>query len=133
MSGCSCGHHHHHHHHHDDAPQQGRELALAQPLVALSGHLTCQDPAQMFLVLDLLPQHVALSRAEPGTHARVENACQLALASRVRSPRYAHLRPILESKQDERGRRSPRFTSVTDTPTPAGYVRGAAYYGGENK
>ena len=66
MSGCSCGHHHHHHHHHDDAPQQGRELALAQPLVALSGHLTCQDPAQMFLVLDLLPQHVALSRAEPG-------------------------------------------------------------------
>ena len=67
------------------------------------------------------------------SHARVENACQLALASRVRSPRYAHLRPILESKQDERGRRSPRFTSVTDTPTPAGYVRGAAYYGGENK
>ena len=67
MSGCSCGHHHHHHHHdHEDTPQQGRELALAQPLVALSGHLTCHDPAQMFLVLDLLPEHVNLSRAEPG-------------------------------------------------------------------
>lgn len=66
MSGCSCGHHHHHHHDHDDAPQQGRPLTLAQPLVAVSGHLTCHDPAQMLLVLDLLPQHVTLSRAEPG-------------------------------------------------------------------
>lgn len=67
MSGCSCGHHHHHHdHHHDDQPQQGRALPLAQPLVAVSGHLTCPDPAQMLLMLDLSPQHVALSRAEPG-------------------------------------------------------------------
>lgn len=65
MSGCSCG-HHHHHHDHDEVPQQGRALALSRPLVALSGHLTCQDPAQMLMVLDLLPTHVALSRAEPG-------------------------------------------------------------------
>lgn len=64
MSGCACGNHHHHHHHDDQ--QQGRPLQLAQPLVALSGHLTCQDAAQMLLALDLLPEHVALSRAEPG-------------------------------------------------------------------
>ena len=58
---------------------------------------------------------------------RVEAACQLALAGRVRSPRYAHLRPILETGQDK--------TPATTRPPrpgigdePGGYVRGAAYY-----
>ncbi|MDS9468421.1 GNAT family N-acetyltransferase [Paracoccus sp. MBLB3053] len=64
MSGCACG---HHHHHHDHAPVSGGvEVPLAKPLVALSGHLTCQDMTQMLLALDLLPDHVASSRAEPG-------------------------------------------------------------------
>ena len=67
------------------------------------------------------------------SNARVESACQLALAGRIRSPRYAHLRPILESRQDEIGKRHPRFEAVTKAPAPTGYVRGAAYYGGENK
>ena len=60
--------------------------------------------------------------------ARVEAACEVALNSRVRSPRYAHLRPILETRQDEHRspKRSPRFEPVT--AEPAGYVRGAAYY-----
>lgn len=59
--------------------------------------------------------------------ARVEAACELALNSRVRSPRYAHLRPILETRQDElqSQKRSPRFEPAA---APAGYVRGAAYY-----
>ena len=63
MTGCACGHHHHH------APARiegGEGIALDHPLVALSGTLTCQDAAQMMLALDLLPQHVSLSRAEPG-------------------------------------------------------------------
>ena len=63
MTGCACGHHHHH------APARiegGEGIALDRPLVALSGTLTCQDAAQMMLALDLLPQHVSLSRAEPG-------------------------------------------------------------------
>ncbi|AWX94038.1 GNAT family N-acetyltransferase [Paracoccus mutanolyticus] len=62
MTGCACGHHHH-------APARiegGEGIALDRPLVALSGTLTCQDAAQMMLALDLLPQHVSLSRAEPG-------------------------------------------------------------------
>lgn len=62
---------------------------------------------------------------------RVEKACKIALESRVKSPRCSHLRPILESRQDEVGRRSPRFEPVTALPVaPTGYVRGAAYYGG---
>ncbi|WP_197018629.1 Mu transposase domain-containing protein [Microbacterium saccharophilum] len=61
--------------------------------------------------------------------ARVEAAARVALASRVRSPRYAHLRPILESNQDQTGRRLPRFEPAT-WEEPAGYVRGADYYAG---
>lgn len=59
--------------------------------------------------------------------ARVEAAAGIALASRVRSPRYAHLRPILESNQDQTGRRLPRF-EPSAREEPAGYVRGADYY-----
>lgn len=64
MSGCACGHHHHHHaptHH-----AHGTQIALARPLIALSGHLICHDMTQLMLAMDLLPDHVALSRAEPG-------------------------------------------------------------------
>ena len=56
--------------------------------------------------------------------ARVEAACRVALA-RVRSPRYAHLRPILDTGQDVPGRR-PDPVEVAS----AGYVRGADYYAG---
>lgn len=66
-------------------------------------------------------------------NARVEAAAKVALESRVRSPRYAHLRPILESRQDQSGRSSPRFEAAETMAAPAGYVRGAAYYGGETK
>lgn len=66
--------------------------------------------------------------------SRVERACEIAVNSRVRSPRYAHLRPILETRQDETGKRNPRFDdTVPDAAAPAGYVRGAAYYGGDSK
>lgn len=69
--------------------------------------------------------------------ARVEQACKIALSGKVRSPRYAHLRPILDSRQDESGKRHPRFEPVGEATAagdaPAGYVRGASYYGGESK
>lgn len=51
---------------------------------------------------------------------RVEAACQLALAGRVRSPRYAHLKPILDTGQDQHS--PPKQADV------GGYVRGADYY-----
>ncbi|MBB4138899.1 MULTISPECIES: IS21 family transposase [Microbacterium] len=61
--------------------------------------------------------------------ARVEAAAGIALASRVRSPRYAHLRPILETNQDQPDGRSPWAEPATTGPT--GYVRGADYYAGD--
>ena len=66
--------------------------------------------------------------------ARVEAACEIALRSRVRSPRYAHLRPILETRQDQPGqqKRSPRFTPAEPVEV-SGYVRGASYYEGVGK
>lgn len=59
---------------------------------------------------------------------RVEAACQIALARHIRSPRYAHLRPILETGQDRR----PLPNSEPPTET-GGYVRGADYYAGGAK
>lgn len=61
---------------------------------------------------------------------RVEAACRLALAGRVRSPRYAHLQPILATEQDKAaGLRPPRDEPVEQ----GGYVRGAQYYAGGAK
>ena len=60
---------------------------------------------------------------------RVEKACQIALDGRVRSPRYAHLQPILETGQDKKStRRMPQFEPTE--PETSGYVRGADYYAG---
>ena len=52
----------------------------------------------------------------------------MALTSQVPSPRYAHLRPILESGQDKTG----LITTLTDHDS-AGCVRGPDYYAGEAK
>ncbi|AQP50743.1 IS21 family transposase [Tessaracoccus flavescens] len=51
---------------------------------------------------------------------RVEDACQLALAAGVRSPRYVHLRPILDTGQDKQ--------PIPEPVDAGGYVRGADYY-----
>ena len=63
--------------------------------------------------------------AEQEAAARVDAACRIAL-TRVRSPRYAHLRPILQTGQDRTGP-----GSVAPTSAPTGYVRGADYYARE--
>ena len=56
---------------------------------------------------------------------RVEAACELSLRGPIRSPRYAHLRPILDTGQDKAGH-------APDEPEgdDSGYVRGSAYYAG---
>lgn len=60
---CACGHHH-------DTPAApilgGQPIELPRPLTAVSGRLICQDMGQMLLAMELLPEHVTLSRAEPG-------------------------------------------------------------------
>lgn len=63
-----------------------------------------------------------LSRRFPP--ARLEAACELALRGPVRSPRYAHLRPILDTGQDKTGH------TPEPEPDDGGYVRGGAYYAG---
>lgn len=70
--------------------------------------------------------------------ARVEAAAGIALESRVHSPRYAHLRPILDSRQDappsrrDRGSRTSRAGQGA-TEAATGFVRGADYYAGGQK
>ncbi len=71
------------------------------------------------------PALAVLGLSRRFTQQRLDTACALALNSRVPSPRYAHLRPILESSQDKTG-------ELTNQPA-AGYVRGADYYAGETK
>lgn len=62
---------------------------------------------------------------------RFEAAAGVALA-RVRSPRYAHLRPILDTRQDDPVSRD-AWSAPATAPEPAGYVRGAAYHAGGSR
>lgn len=59
--------------------------------------------------------------------ARVEAACELALRGPVRTIRYAHLRPILDTGQDKTGQDP---GPVVDDSSGGGYVRGSHYYAG---
>lgn len=62
---CTCG-HHHPHSHHGHHPSGGTPITLPRPMIALTGQLACADTTQMMTALSLLPEHVRLSRAEPG-------------------------------------------------------------------
>ena len=58
------------------------------------------------------------------TDERLEAACCIAL-KRIHSPRYRHLKAILSAEQDK--------TVIVPNPNEArGYIRGAAYYGGDS-
>ena len=57
--------------------------------------------------------------------ARLEAVCRIALQSQVRSPRYAHLRPLLETGQDKNLETQPELFH-----NEGGYVRGSDYYAG---
>lgn len=58
---CACG-----HHHAIAADDSGTPVRLTTPMVALHGQLICADADQMMTALSLLPDHMDLSRAEPG-------------------------------------------------------------------
>ena len=53
---------------------------------------------------------------------RLEAACLVALNSRIHSPRYVHLRPILETRQDEN-----RQQALPPAQEQGGYVLGSDY------
>ncbi|AMS05920.1 IS21 family transposase [Acidipropionibacterium acidipropionici] len=61
--------------------------------------------------------------------ARLEAAARIGLKSGIGSPRYAHLNPILAAGHD---RADDQATSQPEDPG-AGFVRGASYYGGDQK
>ncbi|SNT71645.1 GNAT family N-acetyltransferase [Paracoccus seriniphilus] len=61
---CACGHHAPTMNH--DCDDHGTPVALRAPLLALNGKITCAETAQMLTALSLLPDHMALSRQEPG-------------------------------------------------------------------
>lgn len=56
---------------------------------------------------------------------RLEDACFVALQSRIRSPRYGHLHPILHNRQDENWKEATLPPAAEDS---TGYVRGSDYY-----
>lgn len=63
------------------------------------------------------------------SEARLETACELAL-TRVRVPRYHHLKAILAANQDQIYLEQ-RKASSKPQQNAQGYVRGAEYYGGD--
>lgn len=86
-------------------------------------------------VLDRLVAKVGWSRANARHRlgraytrcgpARLEAVCRIALQSQTRSPRYAHLRPLLETGQDKNPGTPPE-----PFHNEGGYVRGSDYYAG---
>lgn len=56
---------------------------------------------------------------------RLERACEMVLETGVKTPRYAHIKPILETNQDKI---APEDGCADGAAV--GYVRGADYYGG---
>lgn len=48
------------------SPLSGVEWRLDRPLYHLTGRLVCADVAQMMVVMDHLPSHIAATRAEAG-------------------------------------------------------------------
>lgn len=64
------------------------------------------------------------------TSERLEAACELALAQ-FRSPRYRHLKTILDTNQDKLYQDAKTTKKNAREADRAGYVRGAAYYGGQ--
>ena len=60
---------------------------------------------------------------------RLESACELAL-TRFHMPRYRHLQAILAAEEDLEFRQQKDAALRKDEAQTAGYIRGAAYYGG---
>lgn len=106
---------------------QDRVVAWAQRI----GENTAEVVNRIFASVTIAEQGLdpalaVLRLSKRYSHQRLEAACAVALASRIPSPRYAHLGPILETGQDKTS------TIVkTKAQDAAGYVRGADYYGGD--
>ena len=72
------------------------------------------------------PSLSVLRLSKTYSEARLETACEMAL-TKVRTPRYHHLKAILAANQD---RIYLEKKNTSQKSSAAGYVRGAEYYGG---
>ena len=61
---------------------------------------------------------------------RLETSCELAL-TKFNSPRYRHLKAILDANQDIVYAEAKRKDSVPADDDTVGFMRGASYYGGK--
>ncbi len=77
------------------------------------------------------PSLSVLRLSKTYSEARLETACECAL-TKVRTPRYHHLKSILASNQDQVYLDNKK-ASINSSKTTSGYVRGAEYYGGGSR
>ncbi|MEA4924057.1 MAG: IS21 family transposase [Syntrophomonadaceae bacterium] len=66
------------------------------------------------------------------SNERLETACELAL-TKFRSPRYRHLKAILDANQDQIYLESHKSVKSAEEVDTVGYVRGPSYYGGRRQ
>ena len=74
------------------------------------------------------PSMSVLKLSKKYSSERLETACELALEY-VSVPRYSHLKAILAASQDVEYKENKKSENES---SPAGFVRGAAYYGGDD-
>ena len=107
----------------------GSTASVWPSTLPFSGTATEEQVLRDRILLRRVPavQQVCVRGGDAGYAAGVvaaRAACQIALRGPIRSPRYAHLRPILDTGQDKTGH-------VEDpADEDGGYVRGSSYYAG---
>lgn len=76
------------------------------------------------------PALAVLRLSNKYSEARLEAACEFAITSGIKKPRYHHLNSILASNQDEIY--VERKKADAKEHSQMGYLRGSSYYGGDN-
>lgn len=74
------------------------------------------------------PALAVLRLSNKYSEARLEAACEFAITSGIRKPRYHHLNSILAANQDQTYLESKKTKKKTGSPM--GYLRGSSYYAG---
>lgn len=74
------------------------------------------------------PSLAVLRLSNKYSEARLEAACEFAVTSGIKKPRYHHLSSILAANQDEIYMEQKKASARAKTPM--GYLRGSDYYGG---
>lgn len=74
------------------------------------------------------PALAVLRLSNKYSEARLEAACEFAITSGIKKPRYHHLSSILASNQDEIY--TEKKKADIKRQSPMGYLRGSSYYGG---